>query len=115
MAVQPFQMIAVCNGVGSASDVQAGRLNVQVVMGEGMAKAADQLRLSAIQPQALLAGLLKFVGPVSRVQFRQAPEAALDATGRATLQQDAPLAVLDDNHPGGFLRFGLFRFGAGIE
>lgn len=96
MAVKPFQMIPVCNGVCSSSDVQAGRLNVQVVMGKGMAKAADQLRLSAIQPQALLAGLLKFVGPVSRVQFRQAPEAAQMPLGgrRSSRMRPSPSSMI---------------------
>src|SRR5690554_2814157 len=88
---------------------------MQVVMAEGVAKAAYQFGVGTRQPQFPVTGFLQFISAIGRVQFRQAPQAAPDAAGRAAFQQDAALGVFQDQHPGGFFGFRFFGFGARVK
>ncbi len=78
-------LVGKLGNTGTIADLQGRWLNMQVVMAEGVTKAAADAQLMAVQVEASLTGLRQLIGGVCGVNLWEAPEAAPNAARRASL------------------------------
>jgi hypothetical protein len=95
---------------GMASEVETQRVDVQVVVAEGVAEAAKGFWRPDVVAEVLAGPVFGVAGAVG---FGEAPESAPDTGLRSGLQQVVAVGIADQQHPGVFL--GLVGFGFAVR